>query len=133
MLAYIGVNGAQVRQRAGAVARNDTYNSVVSGQTLTVSDPAKGVIANDTNVYGVQLGARPGLTLNANGTFTYTRTTDELHLLRERYRYSGVCSSGITAMVTLGAAPVRRPALTVSHTYTPTVANSLSVKSPASC
>ena len=35
-------------------ANPDTYNSVIAGQTLTVSDPAKGVIANDINVYGVQ-------------------------------------------------------------------------------
>ena len=50
MLAYIGVNGAGLPAApalAAAVANPDTYNSVISGQTLTVSDPAKGVIAND--------------------------------------------------------------------------------------
>src|SRR6266853_2053705 len=58
MLAYIGINGAGLPTSpaiAAAVARADTYNSVVTGQTFTVSDPGKGVIANDTNVYGVQL------------------------------------------------------------------------------
>ncbi len=55
MLAYIGVNGAGLPAAAtgtasAAVASADTYNSVIAGQTLTVSDPAKGVIANDTNV-----------------------------------------------------------------------------------
>ncbi len=56
MLAYIGVNGGLVPSApalATAVARPDTYNALVSGQTLTVSDPSKGLIANDTNVYGV--------------------------------------------------------------------------------
>ena len=56
MLAYIGVNGAGVPVTgASAIANPDTYNSVITGKTLTVSDPSKGVIANDTNVYGVQL------------------------------------------------------------------------------
>src|SRR6266851_6035659 len=53
MLAYIGINGAGLPTSpaiAAAVARADTYNSVVTGQTFTVSDPGKGVIANDTNV-----------------------------------------------------------------------------------
>ena len=62
------------RWHAAAVARADTYNSLVAGQTLTVSDPSKGVIANDTNVYGVQLLTAPTngtVTLNPNGTFTY--------------------------------------------------------------
>src|SRR5580704_9966900 len=63
MLAYIGINGGALPITAGAgafspaVARADTYNALVKGQTLTVSDPARGVIANDTSVYGVQLDA----------------------------------------------------------------------------
>ncbi len=28
---------------------------MISGKTLTVSDPAKGLIANDVNVYGVKV------------------------------------------------------------------------------
>src|SRR5207244_443413 len=58
MLAYISVNGAGTPAApvlAAAVANPDIYNSVVSGQTLTVSDPAKGLIANDVNVYGVKV------------------------------------------------------------------------------
>src|SRR6266853_1544807 len=41
MLAYIGINGAGLPTSpaiAAAVARADTYNSVVTGQTFTVSD-----------------------------------------------------------------------------------------------
>ncbi len=97
--------GAAVAQR-----RIPTTPSLPAS-TLTVSDPAKGVIANDINVYGVQLAAAPTggtLTLNANGTFTYTGVgTDRLvHLLRQRHGTAGVCSSGVTATVTLGAAPI---------------------------
>ena len=98
MLAYIGINGAgfTAAQAGGpfatATARADTYNALVAGQTLTVSDPSKGVIANDTNVYGVTLLAAPTngtVTLNANGTFTYvptgTATSDSFYLLRKRH------------------------------------------------
>ena len=56
------------------VGMADTYNSLVPGNTLTISDPGQGVIANDTNVSGVQLLAAPAagkVTLNSNGTFTY--------------------------------------------------------------
>ena len=50
---------------AGAVANPDVYMSVVPGETLTISDPSKGVIANDVNVYGVTVkGTRP-----SQGTF----------------------------------------------------------------
>ena len=93
MLAYIGGSGALEPSAAAfgaAVARADTYNALVAGQTLTVSDPSKGLLANDTNVYGVHVatalcsGSTPPatptascspaagtLSLNANGTFTY--------------------------------------------------------------
>ncbi len=79
MLAYIGVNGggvpAAAASNAGAVvAKNDFYNAMVAGRTLTVSNPARGVLANDTNVLGARLLTPPingQLTLNANGTFTY--------------------------------------------------------------
>jgi len=67
MLAYISVNGLGAPVAAAtATATADTYNSVLTGQTLVVSDPAKGVIANDIGIYGVQIsGTAPaGLTLN---------------------------------------------------------------------
>ena len=76
MLAYIGINGAILPAAPSlgiAVARADSY-SVVPGNTLHISDPSKGVIANDTNVYGVAATTPPTngtLTLNTNGTFTY--------------------------------------------------------------
>src|SRR5207244_881581 len=81
MVAYIGANGAGLPPSpsfAAAVARADAYPALVSGQTFTVSDPGKGVIANDTNVYGVTLLAQAGIgtvALNGNGTFTYTGGT----------------------------------------------------------
>jgi hypothetical protein len=78
MLAYIGINGAAlpttgVFAAGGAAANPDTY-SLVAGQTLTISDLSKGVVANDVNIYGVQVQTAPTagtLTLSANGTFVY--------------------------------------------------------------
>src|SRR4029077_8789106 len=83
MLAYIGVNGAGLPTTGAfstasttATANPDTYTSVLAGQTLIVSDPGKGVIANDVNVSGVALDptnpATGGtVTLNPDGTFAF--------------------------------------------------------------
>jgi len=77
MLAYVSVNGAGLPGAAAltaAVARADTYNSLIRGQHAGRVDPGKGVIANDTNVNGVTLLAGPTngtVTLNRDGTFTY--------------------------------------------------------------
>src|SRR6266853_3497554 len=108
MLAYIGINGSALPAAGGfapAVARADTYNSLVAGQTFTVSDPGKGVIANDTNVYGVKVvGAVAGLTVNTDGTFTYTGGPTSFTYCANGTVTGTTCSSGVTAMVTLGLA-----------------------------
>ena len=137
MLAYIGVNGATIPGAgtgtgtgtgvfAPAVARADTYNSLVAGQAFSVADPSVGVIANDTNVYGVQLLTLPAngtLTCDAqpqnsvggmcaNGTFTYhpnagsTATSDSFSYCANGSVTGSTCSSGLTATVTLGPATV---------------------------
>ena len=135
MLAYISVNGAGLPSSpafAAAVANPDTYSYVVSGQTLTVSDPGKGVIANDTNVYGVKVLTAPTkgtLSLNANGTFTYVPNAGWTGPDTFVYQANG---TGPTATVTLSSAPVESGAgITVNNdTFTSTIATSLTVKSP---
>jgi hypothetical protein len=125
MLAYIGVNSSgvpAVPSLTAAMARADTYNSIVPCTAapcpgLSVSDPGKGVIANDTNVYGVHLLAPPTggtVTLYPNGTFIYVQnagTTSDAFTYCANGSVTGTgttasCSSGLTAMVTLGAAPL---------------------------
>src|ERR1700694_3015974 len=135
MLAYIGFNGSGLPGGAAAlagisaVANPDAYNSVIAGQTLTVSDPIKGVIANDVNIYGVQVvaGSVTGgtLTLNTNGTFTFVASAAS-----GSFKYCGNgATSGLTCTtVTLGAAPMEAGSgITVQDTsYTSNVATSLS-------
>ncbi len=135
MLAYLNINGALLTglPASAAVARPDTYASVVTGHTLTVSDPSKGVIANDTNVYGVTLvGTLAGLTLNPDGTFTYTGAPTTFTYCANGTVTAGVCSSGLTAVVTLGAAPIEAGSgiLMGNMTYTSNIATSLKIASP---
>src|SRR2546425_4836077 len=145
MLAYLSINsaGAPVAS-ATAVARADTYNSVVTCTAapcipVTVSDPGKGLIANDTNVFGVQLLAAPTggtLALNANGTFTYTPNvgtgSDSFTYCANGTVTGTTCSSGITATVTLGAAPIEAASgITCANSaFSSTVATTLSIKPP---
>jgi Bacterial Ig domain len=142
MLAYIGVNGAGLPADpafTAAVANDDPYSSLVPGQTLTVSDPSKGVIANDVNVYGVQLLTAPTLgtvTLAANGTFVYVpnsgTTSDSFTYCANGSVTGTTCSSGITAKVTLGAATVEAASgiTCLAPSFTSTMATYIAIKTP---
>ena len=152
MLAYIGVNNGGVAGAglpaapvlAAAVARNDAYNSLAPCTTapcipFNVSDPSKGVIANDTNVYGVTLLTAPTggtLTLNANGTFTYVPnagTTSDSFVYCANGSVSGTpatCSSSLTATATLGAATNVGGITCTAPSYTASLATFLAIKTP---
>ncbi len=142
MFGYIGVNGAALPGASGlgtAVARADTYSSLVPGKALTVTDPAKGVITNDTNVYGVQLLTAPAggtVVLNPDGTFKYTpnagTTADSFTYCANGAVSGGVCASGISAAVTLGAATADSAAgITCGpSTFQSNSANFIAVKTP---
>ena len=102
-----------------------------SGKTVTVSDPARGVIANDVNVFGVKVvGAAPaGLTLNLDGTFTYAAGVPTSFT----YCGNGATSGPACAVVTLGAAPAGNAAgITCSFPgpFNSNVATKLSIKPP---
>jgi hypothetical protein len=142
MLAYVGVNGSALPAATGfgaAVANADTYNSLVPGVTLTVSDPSKGLIANDVRVFGVTLATAPTggmLTLNANGTFSYVpnagTASDSFTYCANGSVTAGACSSGLTATVTLGAAPIEAGTgiTCTSLAFSATTATTLSIKPP---
>jgi hypothetical protein len=139
MLAYIGIGAAGLPVAAGsgvfspAVAVADVYNAVVAGETLTVSDPSKGVIANDTNVYGVKVLTAPtqgSLVLNTNGTFTYTPNAG--WTAPDSFVYEGNGNPAVTATVTLGAATIEgATGITCpNQSYTATIATYLAIKTP---
>jgi hypothetical protein len=135
MLAYISINNAGLPGAPAftpAVANPDTYASVVPGQTLSVSDVSKGVIANDVNVYGVKVLTPPAkgtLTLAANGTFTYVPNAGWTGPDTFVYQANG---TGPTATVTLGAAPIESAGgITVNNiAYNASMATYLSIKRP---
>jgi VCBS repeat-containing protein len=87
------------------VANNDAY-SVIGGATLTV--PAPGVLANDTDANGDPLTAvlvdgpaSGSLTLNPNGSFTYTPGPDTTGQVTFTYRASDGTNQSNLATVTI--------------------------------
>jgi hypothetical protein len=154
MLAYVGIDGATPPIATGtaatpvaAVANPDTY--VLSpGVTLAVSDPSRGVIANDKGVYTVEVLAAPlngTVVLNPNGTFVYyptagitpTPTTDTFTYCANGRVTAGACSSGISATVSLGPTSVADGGITcAASSFTARTATYLAIKTPgvlASC
>jgi Bacterial Ig-like domain (group 3) len=163
MLAYIGVNGAGLPLAAAgtgvfaaAQANNDSYVSVpactstaTSCLPLVVSDVSKGVIANDVNVYGVQLLAGPthgtltctslGNGLCTNGTFTYTPTSGSTF---SSDTFSYCANNGLNttvtpatctttfATVTLGASKLTGNPTAIAQSYTAKMATYLKIPSP---
>ena len=110
MLAYIGVNGAALPAASSTAVANPDQYFLVAGNTLAIGDAFKGVMANDTGVYGVQVMTGPtggNLTLNRNGTFSYVpnagTTSDSFTYCANGTVTGTTCSSGLTATVTLAA------------------------------
>ena len=139
MLAYIGVNGSGLPSfpsaLTGVQANADTYNSVIPGQTLTVSDLAKGVIANDINVYGVKVSTAPTkgtLTLYANGTFTYVPNSGWSGGDTFTYCGNGATSGPACAVVHLNAAPIESGSniMLGNDYYTSNLSRTFSIKAP---
>ncbi len=92
------------------------------------------MVSNDTNVYGVTLLAPPtggAVTLNRDGTFTYTAGTgtaaDSFTYCANGSVTGTACSSGITTTVTLGPAPIETAGITMGNiTYNSNVGAGLS-------
>ena len=97
MQAILDVNdtgAAKVAAANSSVTVVADHYGYAPGVTLKVSDPGRGVIANDTNVYGVQLSTvSPAVTLYPNGTFTYVPTGSSADSF-------GYCANGTTTTST---------------------------------
>ncbi len=106
MQGYINVNSAlaPTPAQASAVANPDTY-VVLPTTPLAISDPGKGLIANDVGVYGVQVKTLPvhgSLSLSPDGTFTYTPDSTWTSTTADSFTYIGNGNPAVTALVTLG-------------------------------
>jgi hypothetical protein len=139
MLAYIGVNGSTIPSTLaglGAAAANpDTYNAVVPGKTLTIADVSKGVIANDVNIFGVQVSTPPTkgtLTLASNGTFMYVPNSGWSGGDSFAYCGNGATSGAACTTVTLGAAAIEGAGgiTCVAPTFTASNAKHIAIGTP---
>src|SRR5512143_3911638 len=134
MQALLQIAGGSLPTPATAAANPDTF-SLVKGNPISIADPAKGVMANDVGVYGVQVQTAPTggtLAMNANGTFTYTpasgTTTDSF-----TYCGNGATSGPLCTTVTLaqctgscrGGPPVAN-----ADAYTSNIASRLQISPP---
>jgi hypothetical protein len=129
MVAYVSVNGGALPSApafAAAVAAGDNYSVVCptagSCNTLVVSDVAKGVLANDVNVYGVQVVTQPAKgalscgvaqhfpinssTICTNGTFSYVPNAGWASPDSFTYCGNGTTAGAACATVTLSAGAV---------------------------
>jgi Bacterial cadherin-like domain len=153
MLAYIGLSSTSTLPAIGvnAAAHDDSY-FLVAGNTLTVSDPDKGVMANDVGVYGVQLlggtacnassSNTPCVSLNPDGTFVYVPGPTTLGSFT--YCANGTivttttpatCSTGLTATVNLNPCDTGSGCLggaprAVADNYTSSIASVLQIAPP---
>ncbi len=166
MLAYIGVNGALLPSFVGtpvgqaAAANPDIYNSVAACSAgtctpLVITDPSKGVMANDINVYGVTLSSPPAngtLTCNvvpgssvggicANGTFTYTPSPgwsadSFVYCANNAVLVSATATpptstpAGLCTTVALNPTGLTGPPVAHAITYTSTMATYIKIPSP---
>jgi IPT/TIG domain len=143
MLAYISVNGAGLPaagELGAAVANPDVYNSLLPCAAtpcpaFVISDPSKGVIANDINVYGVKVLTPPAngtVTLNTNGTFSYVPSTAGTSATPDSFVYEANGNPAIIATVTLGAAALEGAGgITVNNTtYTSKLATYIKIPPP---
>ena len=104
------------------VAVNDSY-SINEDTTLTV--PANGVLANDTDVDGDTLKAvlvatttNGSLTLNQDGSFTYTPNTNYNGVDTFTYKANDGTVDGNVATVTITVNAINDPPIAVNDVYT---------------
>jgi VCBS repeat-containing protein len=112
------------RANSAPVANPDTYN-VNENTTLTVSNAAAGVVANDTDADGdpkiahLVTGPSNGkLTFNPDGTFTYVPNHYFSGTDMFTYRDDDGVVFGNTATVTINVAHINQPPTAVPDSYT---------------
>lgn len=141
MQTYINVAGGLAPASVAAAANPDSY-FLVAGNVLAVAEVARGVIANDTGVYGVTLltgptGTGSTFSLNPDGTFTYTPgagvTSDSFTYCANGTVSGTTCSSGLTATVSLAPCTgtcLGLPPAANADSYTSNIALRLQISPP---
>src|SRR5437016_227689 len=140
MQGYINVNGGSVPSAAGPASATGEIYYCNAGVTLNVSDPGKGVLANDVKANGAALGTvslvggPTSLAFNSDGTFTYTQPPANTtcggsftYLVNGTVTATATitqCDAG-TGCSALGAAPTA-----VADSYTSNVASRLQLAPP---
>jgi len=116
------------------VANNDTYN-VDEGGTLNISAP--GILSNDTDAEGdpltailVSNPAHGTLTLNADGSFTYTHDGSETTSDSFTYKANDGTIDGNTATVSISINPVNDPPVANNDTYNVDEGGTLNISAP---
>ena len=116
------------------VAEDDSY-STNKDTTLTVAAP--GVLANDTEVDGNPLAAalvtgvsHGTLTLNFDGSFTYTPAANYIGLDRFTYRGNDGTAYSNTATVSITVNPINDPPVAANDSYSTNEDTTLTVAAP---
>jgi len=139
MQGYINVNSGSLPGAAATASAVSESYYCNAGVTLNVSDPAKGVLANDVNANGASLGTvnlvSGALTFNSDGTFTYTQAaTDTTCGGSFTYLVNGTltatatitrCDAGTPSCSALGGAPTA-----VADSYSSNIASRLQIAPP---
>ncbi len=141
MRAYIRVASGALPTNAIVSAAGETYYCV-AGTTLAVTDPSRGVLANDSGANGAVLdgvslsgGATPLLAFQSNGTFTYAQlSTDATCGGTFTYRVNGttVATATITQCdaSTLGCSQLGGAPTAAADTYSSNIASRLQISPP---
>jgi hypothetical protein len=138
MQAILQVAGGAIAGASASAQANPDRYFLVPGKTLSVTDPTKGVVANDVLINGVQVLTPPAggtLTLNPDGTFIYVPNAGTTADSFTYYGNNNKTSANLQATVTLaactaadnclGAAPVAS-----NITYTSKISSLIKINAP---
>ena len=137
MQTILQVAGQVIAGATGAKANPDFYY-LLPGKTLIVSDPGKGVVANDILINGVQVLTAPTggtLTLNPDGTFVYVPNAGTTSDSFVYYGNNNKTTAALQAKVTLGPCTTANnclggPPTASNATYTSNVSSLIKVNAP---